>query len=330
VYQQLTGDPGNLTLLARSGGEPGGRGGMVAVRATLWRTLGMPPTFAQGEPDPLHFASISFFPAGWPQTVQTLAVFALLIWLFVVAVRRRDHLVVTLMAVGGALIAGMVATAYTIPLDRGLVAGYTFRWFTIASFILWFGAGLAIVRLYLVPAWHSRPGATSSEPAAPDAADDEPESAVDRLPTAWVGGIVAGALLLGLASVTLPWKDQFDFSYGPGRELGQAIVDATEPGGTYLVGRSGRWDLGFTPVLARELRLHGRHPVAMGTRIEALGPFYAPTGKRCDGIVLIQEPGDVPTPGARRITTIDVPDGGYLPKAMIVSMLPDDAPGGSC
>jgi len=327
VYQQLTGDPGNLTLLIRSGGEPGGRGGQVAVRATLWRTLGMPPTFAQGEPDPLHFASISFFPAGWPQTVQTVAVFALLIWLFVLAVRRGDHVVVTLLAVGGALIAGMVATAYTIPLDRGLVAGYTFRWFTIASFVVWLGVGLAIARLLVLPAWRTRPGAppvSTDDQAEPAAASGWPMS------TGLVGAIVAGALVLGVAALALPWKDQFDFSYRPGRELGQAIVGATEPGGTYLVGRSGRWDLGFTPVLARELRRHGRHPVAMGTRIEALGPFYAPTGRRCDGIVLIQEPGDVPTPGARRIATIEVPDGGYLPKAMILSMVPDEAPGGSC
>mgnify|MGYP007112898963 CR=1 FL=1 len=34
VYQELTTDPGNLTLLARSGGEPGGRGGLMAVKAT--------------------------------------------------------------------------------------------------------------------------------------------------------------------------------------------------------------------------------------------------------------------------------------------------------
>lgn len=337
VYQQFTGDPGNLTLLARSGSDPGGRGGMVAVRATLWRTLGVPPTFAQGEPDPLHFASISFFPAGWAQTVQTLAVFGLLIWLAVLAVRRRDHLVVSLFAVAGALVAGMVATAYTIPLDRGLVAGYTFRWFTIASFVVWFSAALAVVRLLLLPAWRTRPGqppevvtATGADQAAPDEQAPDVIDVPATLSPTYARVVVAGALLLGVVALALPWKDQFDFSYEPGRELGSVIVAATEPGGTYLVGRSGRWDLGFTPVLARELRRHGRHPVAMGTRIEALGPFYAPTGVRCTGIVVIQEPGDVPTPGAKHIATIEVPDGGYLPKAMIVSMAADEAPGGSC
>ena len=55
-----------------------------------------------------------------------------------------------------------------------------------------------------------------------------------------------------------------------------------------------------------------------------------PMGVRCDGIVVIQEPGDVLDPAATPITTIDVPDAGYLPTKMIVSMAADDSASGEC
>ncbi|MBX3287375.1 MAG: hypothetical protein KF703_18655 [Actinobacteria bacterium] len=315
VYQELTTDPGNLTLLARSGGEPGGRGGVLAVKATLWRSLGVPPTWAQGEPDPLHFATLSFSPVGWPQLVQTAAVLGLLAGVGVLAVRARDRLVASAVAVAAALVAGMVATALTIPLDRGLVAGYTFRWFTIASFVVWLAIGLGLWRLVLEPAWRTRPGAGTE---------------ATRWPVASPAVLAVGAVLLGVVALALPWRDQFAFSYDPGRALGRVVVDATEPGGTYLVGRSGRWDLGFTPVVGHELRKAGRHPVMMRTRIEAFGEHHAPTGVRCDGVIVLQEPGDVPEPGARRLAEIDVPDSGYLGDRIIVSMAADDSADGQC
>jgi hypothetical protein len=322
VYQELTTDPGNLTLLARSGGEPGGRGGLMAVKATLWRSLGVPPTWLQGEPDPLHFATISFVPVGWPQLVQTAAVLGLLAGVGVLAVRARDRLVASLVAVAGALVAGMVATALTIPLDRGLVAGYTFRWFTIASFVVWLAIGLGLWRLLVVPAWRTRPA------AGPIDAPSEPPASIARLTSPLV--LSAGAVVLGFAALALPWKDQFAFSYEPGRELGSVVVDATERGGTYLVGRSGRWDLSFTPVVGHELRKAGRHPVMMRTRIQAFGEHYAPRGERCDGVIVLQEPGDVPEPGAVPLAEIEVPDSGYLGDRMLVSMVPDDSPDGQC
>lgn len=322
VYQELTTDPGNLTLLARSGGEPGGRGGLLAVRATLWRSLGVPPTWLQGEPDPLHFATISFVPIGWPQVVQTAAVLGLLVWVGVLAVRGRDRLLASLVAVAGALVAGMVATALTIPLDRGLVAGYTFRWFTIASFVVWLAIGLGLWRHLLVPAWRTRPNRTVS------GAGGASSPLVHRLTSPPV--LAVGAIVLGLAALSLPWKDQFAFSYEPGRELGSVVVGATEPGGTYLVGRSGRWDLGFTPVVGHELRKAGRHPVMMRTRIQAFGEHYAPSGVRCDGVIVLQEPGDVPEPGARPLAEIDVPGSGYLGDRIIVSMVADDSADGQC
>lgn len=323
IVDQLTGDPGNATLLVRSGQEPGGRGGVEAVRATLWRGLGIPPTWLRGEPDPFHFATLSFRPGGWAQALHTGAVLVLFGWVAWRASRARDHLVLTLLAVAGALIVGMVLTAFTIPLDRGLVAGYTFRWFAIASFVVWLGIGLGLYRLLLAPAWRARVAARHTE---------GDRAVADRWTPARLGVVaVVGVGLLSLAATTLlPWKDQFAFSYRPGRDLADLVLPATRPGGRYLVGNSGRWDLGFTPVLAYELRRNGRHPVAMRTRIEALGEQYAPDDVRCDGILILQEPGDVPTPGARRLGVVAVPDSGFLARSMIVSVRPDDGPDPSC
>ena len=86
-------------------------------------------------------------------------------------------------------------------------------------------------------------------------------------------------------------------------------------------------------VLLRSYRQYDkavRHPVMMRTRIEAFGEHHAPTGVRCDGVIVLQEPGDVPEPGARRLAEIDVPDSGYLGDRIIVSMAADDSADGQC
>lgn len=375
VYEEVTGDPGNLTLLLRSSGEEGGRGGLHAVRAAVWHSLGVPPIWLRGEQDPLAFATKSFAPVGWAQAVNVLAVVALGAWLAVLARRRRDRLVLAALAVAGALVAGMVFTALTIPLDRGLVAGYTFRWFVLGSAFAWLALGLGIQRCWLGPAWRARPPAsdpsasdpspvspttvavTASSPAAvmgtvliepgggtggvaataedgrastPSAGGDVQVGLVARWLVAHPGAVAAIAVVLVVATALVPWKDQFGWSYGPGERLAGTALDATEPGGTYLVAQSGRWDLGFTPVIALALRTHGRHPVVSGTRIEALGEQYAPKGVRCDGRFVLQGAEDPRDPGVRWLDDVAVTSEGGLPARMVVGIAPDTSPAGLC
>lgn len=324
-YEELTRNPGNLTLLARSSGEEGGRGGLSAVRAAVWHSVGAPPIWLRGEQDPLAFATRSFGPVGWAQAVNVVAIAGLGLWLFLLARRRGDRMLAAALIVAGALGVGMVATAATIPLDRGLVAGYTFRWFVIGSAFCWFAVGLGVVRCWIVPAWRARqPG------------DPQPRGGrvlgrlVPIVPAARTFLAVSLASILVVAASFLPWRDQFAFSYQPGERLAHLMLDNTEPGGTYLVAQSGQWDLGFTPVVALALRTHGRHPVVSGTRISALGEQYAPRGERCNGRVVLQGPGDPRAADVSWLAEFEVADSGYLPDVMVVGIAPDTSPGGLC
>ena len=271
IHQQLTGDPGNLTQLARSNGDAGPRGGALAIKATLWRSLGVPPIWAQGEQEPLHFASISFFPIGWAQVVQVVAVLGGLAALFVLAVRRRDRVV----ALGPRRRRGAgrrdgghrrhpPARAWPgcrlhVPLVRGR-----------RCTSVWFAAGLGLARLVVLPAWRTRPGA-GREPSS--GSSDSKAWCARRSPAGRAGPRRrrhADAAVEGPVRLLLRL---------PARTLGREVVAATEPGGRYLVGRSGRWDLAFSPVIEHELRKAGRHPVAIGTRIDVLGAQYAADGR---------------------------------------------------
>ncbi len=328
-YEDLTRDPGNLTLLARSSGEEGGRGGLSTVRAALWHSLGVPPIWLRGEQDPLTFATRSFARVGWAHAVNLLAVVGLGVWLCRLARRLGDRRLLAGLSAAGALVVGMIATAFAIPLDRALVAGYTFRWFVIGSAFCWLVLGIGVARYWLVPAWRARAGAGPAAPVDHPSEGDRPGRAerwlVGRVPLiAAIAGVAAMAALL------LPWKDQFAFSYVPADRLAALAVDNTEPGGTYLVAQSGQWDLGFTPVVAWALRTNGRHPVVAGTRIEALGEQYAPQGRRCDGRFVLQGPDDPRDPAVTYLDDFPVADSGYLPDRMVVGIVADTSPDGLC
>ncbi len=47
-------------------------------------------------------------------------------------------------------------------------------------------------------------------------------------------------------------------------------------------------------------------------------------------MIVLQEPGDAPEPGGRRLAEIEVPGSGYLGDRMIVSIVPDDSADGQC
>ena len=310
VYEQATRDPGNMTLLLRSNRESGARGGADAARSSLGRAIGVPPRWLRSEANPAAEILEGLVAPSGAATVVTLLALALLVGAVVVAARRRDGSALRLAAVAGVLLAALVVVAASLPLRNALVAGYTFRWFALAGLVAWLFAGWVAVR-HVVPA----------------SVRSRFEHTVDSTP-AWPFVLAALVVTGGLA---VPTPDSAAWAYRPADRVGDLIEGATRPGGTYLVAQPGRYDIAFTPAIAHRLRTTGRHPVLMNPHAEAFGEQYAVRGdRRCDGLILLDEPGVPVARGARVVGTVAIPGGPDLPPTVRLSILPDRSPTGRC
>lgn len=310
LYEQVTRHPGNLTLLVRSNRDSGARGGLDAARSSLWRTIGVPPKWLRSDANPASEILKGLVAPSGRATVGTLAVLGILISATVLLVRRRDGSIVRLAALAWSLLAAVVVVAAIIPLRNALVAGYTFRWFAVASLVAWWVVAAAVAR-HLVPA--------DRRTAMADAAARRP----------WWPLAVAGLVLV--AGLLVPTPDSTAWSYRPAHDLGDLVVGATEPGGTYLVAQPGHFDLAFTPAIAWRLRTSGRNVVLLHPHDKAFGSTYAVRGdRRCDGLLRLDDPGAPVPSGARVVGSVDIVDGPDLPPSMRLSILPDTSPTGRC
>ncbi|MCU1356069.1 MAG: hypothetical protein JWM89_1487 [Acidimicrobiales bacterium] len=327
VIEEVTHDPGNLTLVRQAGTSAEGRGGLDAVRGAVGQAFGVPPRFVRPAADPLVDILDGIRPGSGAATVGLLAVVVALAAVLVSAVRRRDRIVVTGAAAVVAALIGAVAVAASLPLDRGLVAGYSFEWFRIAGLLAWLIIGLGLARSIATssmfatrPAlwWSERFGASASaRPARP----------APLVPL--VVSVVMSVVVLGVG-LALPRHDPTAWSYRPARQLGDALVRATEPGKRYLVGETGAYDVAFSPVIVWRLRTSGRIVIPVTKRVPAYGDGYRASGHRCAGVVVLQAPGTALPPGARRVADVRLADAPGLPDGVRLALAPDTSAHGAC
>ncbi|MCU1353746.1 MAG: hypothetical protein JWM05_2955, partial [Acidimicrobiales bacterium] len=313
AYEQVTGHPGNLTLVVRANQvdrQLGGAG--VAWRATA-HALGVPPAFVREEAALGRSTLASFQGHSTGDLVISLVAAAALLAALVDGVRRRDRTVASGAVVAIVLLAAMVATGFRFPRDSFVVALYGFRWFVIVGLFAWVVAGLAL--------WRAVAGRTSAG-GADRAARRVAVPAAVALPVA----IVVGVAL----AFALPGRDTSANLYAPAHKLGDALVDATRPGGHYLVGRSGPYDLAFTAVAAYRLRAGGRDPVVTGVDVGAMGRQYRRAGRRCDGIVVLQPAAEPVPPGARTVTEVAAPGFDGAARRLRALLVADAPNGRSC
>lgn len=289
AYEQLTRDPGNLAIVAESARDDRARGGPDLAVGSTGRALGVPPAFTRDEDDVSRGAAASFDGA---RPIDVAATAVGLLALAVVGARAwrqgRRHLW-TGALVAGVLVGAVGATASSLPQTDLIVAVYAFTWFAGAGLVAWLVIGL---------------GAADAVADARRGGRDRRDPRSPRHGERWVlvaGGAAAGLLALVLIPLRGPDRE-LDRS---ARELGAAVVDGTTPGGRYLIGRSGPYDLAFTSVLGQRLRTSGRSPVTTGAVVDALGEAYRADGRRCDGILVLQPAADPVPAGARDLVVVD-------------------------
>lgn len=289
VYEQLTRDPGNLEIVARSARDDRVRGGPSLAVASTGRAVGLPPGFTRSE-DAVSRGSAAAFDG--VRAVDVAATVVAVVALAAVGVdgwRRHRRPVWTGALVAGALLVGVAATASSLPRADLIVAVYAFTWFAGAGLLTWLVVGLGAAdglgaarrgsaRAGRRPSWSGRRG-----PAL----------------------VAAGAVLGVVAALALPLRGPDRDLDRSARDLGTAVVDGTRPGGRYLIGRSGPYDLVFTSVLGQRLRMAGREPVATGAVVDALGEAYRATGRACDGILVLQPVAEPVPAGARTLLVVD-------------------------
>ncbi len=316
AYEQLTRDPGNLQLVADSGRSDLPRAGSAVAVAATGRTVGLPPGFSRSEAA-MNASTAATFGGRSVGDLAAVSLAAVVLTAIVggAAWSRQRHL-----WTGGLValvwLASVAGTAWRFPRNNVLVAFYAFKWFAIAGLFVWLIVALAVVETV---------GKRRRPAVEPRVTARRPVS-VAAMFVCLLVCVLAG----GLLALALPRTDGAASSYQPAREIGDAVVAATEPGGHYLIGRSGPYDIGFTSVLGYRLRRAGRTPVTFGAVVNALGEAYRLSGRRCDGIVVLQ-PSDesVPVKG-RSLIVVDVPSPTSTAGRMRVLLVSEGADSSSC
>ncbi|MEO6629770.1 MAG: hypothetical protein ABIP03_14530, partial [Aquihabitans sp.] len=306
-YEQFSRNPGNLTLVSHSGRATGTRGGLDAIRGSVWRTLGLPPRFARSEANPADEILHGLVAPGIVATALTVVVVMVLVVAAWRSVRSRERSLVAGTAVVAVLLAGVLFVAGNLPLERALVAGYSFRWFAVAGLFAWLMVGLVVARETGLSA---RVGGARwlQSPAL----------------------VAIGAVMLCVVGLTLPTPDSVAWSYRPAKQVSDLIESATRPGGRYLIARTGQFDIAFTPALAWRLRTTGRHPILRLPHTEAFGDAYQPSGERCDALIALIPPTEPPVADAQVLGTVLLPGAPSLPPSMRLQLTPDTSPHGQC
>ena len=307
LYDQLTRNPGNLTLVARSSQTTGASGGLDAIRGSMWRTLGLPPRFARSEANPADEILHGLVAPGAVATALTMVVALILVAAAWRSVRRRDRSLVAGCAVVAVLLGGVLFVAANLPLSRAMVAGYSFRWFALAGLFAWLMVGLVVAR--------------------------ETGLAARARGIGWLRSPVlaaTGALALCVVGLTLPAPDSVAWSYRPAQQVSDLIESGTKPGGRYLIARTGRFDIAFTPALAWRLRTTGRNPIMRPPHTEAFGDAYRPSGQRCDALIALVPPSEPPVADAQVLGTVLLPGAPAQPPSMRLQLTPDTSRNGQC
>lgn len=320
LVQQLRGDPGNLTLVARAGRSAEKRGGLDAVRASVGRAIGLPPRWTKPSAPPIRDILEGVIPGPLIGQLSAVLVVVLLGIVALVALRVRDRTLLAAAATGLAALAAMVAVAATLPLDRGLVTGYSFLWFRIAGLYAWLVLGLAGWRWLVAPSWAARADRGSV------GAQRAPTSAARPIRPAWLV-LAASIATVGLF---LPDHDPTAWTYRPADQLGDRLQAATRPGARYMIGPTGPYDGAFTSAMVWRLRTSGREPVLPAKRVHSYGGHYAGTGLRCAGIISLQPPGAPVRTGTKVVATVALPGAPGLSSPVRLDIAPDTRPGGSC
>jgi hypothetical protein len=287
VKEQLQGNPGNLTMIARTVEHRGTTvGGTVGWNA-LARSLGSRPWWLHVPASEWERKYDVRHAPGTTGTDATLALLAgLVLALAAGAYRRRwDLFAAALIALG--LCGAMVLQVANNPASRLLseTLGYTTWWgselgFWVYLVLVWaVWLGLGALAAMLVDRFAARAGRGRPSPPAwlrPVAL------ALGAL------GVLAGLAVVGAAVAKTEKPDSHVYEYRPTRALADSLTRLVPPSRTVEY-RFGALDLGTQPMetaLRFMLVRHGDRVLAQGS-FPRLGSYYEPHGQRYQWIVLV-------------------------------------------
>jgi hypothetical protein len=283
LWQQVTSDPGNLTLVARNFTDPQDDpvGGEFGTDAVAW-SVGVPPLWARGPLEERDVIAIYTEP-GALRVVTAAAVVLVLGGLLAAMWRRRtDRALVPLVVGGLVVLAGTWLTASRLPV--ALPAPYRIRWLWPVAGFVWLAAGLGVASM----------------------------ARRARAPVQLLGTVLAGALIFSLVAAAsdpgtteaqdtgaLDAIDELADGAAPEIEDGTWLVRA---GGreAFLVVRTGLvWRL-------RERDLDARMPAGEDDARARMGKEITATDDEADGVLLVSSgPGADEDHGGRLLARSD-------------------------
>lgn len=307
VWEQVTGNPGNVTVLSRPGDSLGPGLGLRAGLYALVQAVGVTPRFA----GPSHtFDPMKPFEAwsslGTPSPVQEATAAAVVLALAVLAVRavrRADRVAALGLLLAATVGASMVLTTATVPGDdaRMLTVSYTLLWLVPAGLFIWLAVLAALVRDVA-----ARRATTGTEREA------RSSSIGSRVAIVGVGFVLAVTVVTG---VFIGGEDPFQWTYRPATALGDAAAERVEPGQRYLVEADPSVQRYFLTAVAYRVRRAGGEPVLARPGGDLLGPDYQLDGERCAGVLRLVDAARTDPPSAQDEVLVRVSLGAPSPSS---------------
>jgi hypothetical protein len=164
VVEELTNDPGNLSLLERSATTEQPTLGSAAGWRALVHTVGLPPWWLRDATDPLQRISDLSRSPGVLAGASAVAVLVGLAGVMLIGLRRRRPALSAAGALGLVLCAAVALDASSTPESAFATVNYVFRWTSPAGMCVWVLLGWSMVTILAagrrpVPVWRALPGA---------------------------------------------------------------------------------------------------------------------------------------------------------------------------
>lgn len=257
LIEQLTNYPGNLRLIGRAAIKPKSTMGFGTGWSAVAHTLGLPPWWftPMREPFQDRLGDVTSTP-NLLQAGSALAVLGMLVWVAVLAVRRRAHDLAVAAVIALVLCVALAGVAASNPTNRvmRLSLGYTVWWGSPLGMWAWLVLGLAAVRFSSLGA---RLAAITRRPAA---------AAIAGCTALAVGAVV------GLAQPRDNYRAEYVSAHAMLRALAPRLQHARH---TIVIGGGpGSWAaFEYKGAIQYELRRRGFRPVAVGATAR-LGTYY--------------------------------------------------------
>jgi hypothetical protein len=301
IVDELTGRPGNLTLVVEAALSHGPTLGLAAGFRAVVHAIGIPPWWLQSPSNPFGRAAEVRAPVSAFAAISCIGFLSALVLVGAAGLRRRRKDVPAAAAIGLGLCLSLAAVTSSNPTRPSLIPslGYTLWFGSAAGMWVWVTLGWSIATLYGArlrwPA-RSRPAREDASPAGGNAAHARASTA--RAPALGIALGLLATLAVGATVALGEGPDQDSAEYRPVKAVEAAVERALAPSdrSVLVLGAHDFTAFDFRAAVVYDLRRRGIRVYDPAASVR-LGSWYEPAGNGVDATVYVYDEKSPPKHG---------------------------------